>query len=212
MNIYQGETSADISSREIVDESDVYVDVHKAIRRLTPAPRAKRMQHAEAAATAAVAKKTTKDAIQVDISANSEEETLKIGSYGALSDAGGYEQRPKTAIFKKRRGSGHVEGRNDGPSEPFKASLDEVRQQLRLGPANRAAKPLTNRKDVFKTKQGTGITLGNSRMPPRSVTVGVFSPTAMETEARERDETTPLLGGAAQNGKANGNKQADGSA
>ena len=26
-------------SREIIDESDVYVDVHKAIRRLAPAPR-----------------------------------------------------------------------------------------------------------------------------------------------------------------------------
>lgn len=94
----------------------------------------------------------------------------------------------------KRRSSAGPDGRLEGNTVPIKASLNEMKQQLRLGPANRAAKPLSNTRNVFKIKQGlteAQPTVGTSRMPPRSV-----SAMPMGTE------TTPLLGGFGRNGSA----------
>lgn len=176
--------------REIVDESDVYVDVHKAIRRLNPAPRARRI---EAAAAAAAVKKTTEHPVLVDIAEDQSGNTIQVGSYGAHSDNGGastIEQRPRTAIFMRRRSSAGPDGRMDSQPEPYRGSLMDVKQQLKLGPANRAARP-RNTKDVFKTKAGLGAggSAGNSsgggdRMPPRSVSM------AGDVRGSER---TPLL-------------------
>lgn len=172
-------------TREIVDESDVYVDVHKAIRRLTPAPRARQI---EAAAAAAAAKKTTEHPVLVDITEDGNGNTIQVGSYGVQSDGGGQENsRPRTAIFMKRRSSAGPDGRMEGQPEPTRSSLQDVRQQLRLGPANRAARPLSTRKEVFKTKQG----LGNPHPSPSGMHRTV---SADESDIpRSNDETTPLL-------------------
>lgn len=171
--------------REIVDESDVYVDVHKAIRRLNPAPRARRI---EAAAAAAAVKKTTEHPVLVDIAEDTNGNTIQVGSYGAQSDNGGTtnEARPRTAIFMRRRSSAGPDGRMDGQPEPYRGSLQDVKQQLKLGPANRAARP-RNTKDVFKTKAGLGVTqpsTSGDRMPPRSASV---------TGEGRGSERTPLL-------------------
>lgn len=126
--------------REIVDESDVYVDVHKAIRRLAPAPRVHRIIHAEATAS-----KAPDTPILVDVAPDMDDEAVMAGSYHDNDDA-------KTSIHIQRRTS---DGGIEGPPVLVKAGLDEMRQQLRLGPANKAARPLNNtRASVFKTKQG----------------------------------------------------------
>lgn len=158
--------------REIVDESDVYVDVHKAIRRLTPAPRARRI---EAAAAVAAAKKTTEHPVLVDIAEDSLGNTLQVGSLGAQSDSGSVDNRPRTAIFMKRRSSAGPDGRMEDHPVPVKASLEEMKRELRLGPANRAARPNNMKKEsVFKIKQGLSVThatVGGNRMPARSASV-----------------------------------------
>ncbi|KAK7409012.1 cell agglutination protein Mam3 [Neonectria punicea] len=148
----------ELIGEEIVDESDVYVDVHKAIRRLTPAPRARRI-HAEAAAAAASASKNAPDTtILVDVAPDPHDEALMVGSYHSNYD-GGFHNAARTAIHMKRRTS---DGGIEGPPVLVKASLDEMRQQLRLGPANRATRPLNNtRASVFKIKQGLDA---NSRL------------------------------------------------
>lgn len=184
-----------------MDESDVYVDVHKAIRRLTPAPRARKIQaEAAAAAAAAVQRKPNDNAIVIDVAESSEGQTIKVGSYDPHREGGHLSQRPKTAIFMKRRSSADVEGRMTGSGPyPVKASLEEMKQQLRLGPANRAAHPRSTRGDIFKIKQGLapspipgpsgglGPAMGSSRMPGRSISM--MNPTIGASE------TTPLLGG-----------------
>lgn len=205
----------ELIGEEIVDESDVYVDVHKAIRRLNPAPRAKRIN--EAAALAAAATVTTKKAdssVLVDIAEDATGQSITVGSYGAQSDTGITEDRPRTAIFMKRRSSEGPDGeRAEGNPVPIKASLSEMKQQLRLGPANRAARPLSNKRDMFKIKQGLGPHASaaegggsGSRMPPRSVTTSGAPPSRRESG----DERMPLLGdlrrdsGDRAAGKANG--------
>ncbi|PHH61592.1 hypothetical protein CDD82_2124 [Ophiocordyceps australis] len=177
----------ELIGEEIVDESDVYVDVHKAIRRLTPAPRARRLQHEVAtAATAVAAKKPTEGPLLVDIAEHGEGQSFGVGSLGAHSDgaletpsvAASMQQQQqhhqqqqqqqqqlqqkqqlhtKTAVFMKRRSSAGPDGTPETGTVPVKASLDEMKPQLRLGPANRAAHPRTTiRNNVFKIKQGLG--------------------------------------------------------
>lgn len=181
--------------REIVDESDVYVDVHKAIRRLTPAPRARRNHAdvaaaAEAAGTAIAAKKSADGTAFVDVAEDANGQPMVVGSLGALSDTSGDSEHSKLAVFMKRRSSVGPDGKPDTGVVPIKASLNEVKQQLRLGPANRAANPLSNtRGSVFKIKQGLTTVPSRDNLPRVSMD-GVNTPV----------ESTPLL-----NGTTNGN-------
>lgn len=193
------------SFREIVDESDVYVDVHKAIRRLTPAPRARRI---EAAAAVAAAKKTTEHPVLIDIAEDQQGNTLQVGSLGAQSDSGSFEPGPRTAIFMKRRSSAGPDGRMDNHPVPVKASLEEMKRELRLGPANRAANPNNMKKEsVFKIKQGLSVThasVGSHRLPPRSASVAGEEVPRIKID----DERTPLISrnSADQSSKANGSR------
>ncbi|KAI9151838.1 Protein MAM3 [Paramyrothecium foliicola] len=188
----------ELIGEEIVDESDVYVDVHKAIRRLAPAPRVRRIQAEAAAAAAAVAtvtatgRRTPDPAILVDILENEAQNgETHVGSYGAQSDTGVTDHPPKTAVFmKRRRSAGPDGGMDDQQPVPVRSSLEEVKRQFRLGPANNAAHPLNTRGNVFKIKQGLGTPLVDGKANPRS------------TSAAERPrlgssnvgETAPLLG------------------
>lgn len=164
--------------REIVDESDVYVDVHKAIRRLTPAPRA------QAVAAAAAAKKTTEHPVLVDIGQDEHGNILQVAA-----QSGSGSERPRTAIFMKRRPSTDRHGATDSEPEPMRESLQDLKHQARLGPANRAAKPRTTRQDVFKTKQGLGSNshqdANGSKLPEEGGPAG--------TGQDDGNETSPLL-------------------
>jgi len=177
----------------------VYVDVHKAIRRLTPAPRARRI---EAAAAAAAAKKTTENPVLVDIAEDGDGNTVQVGSFGAQSDGGGQENRPRTAIFMKRRSSADPDGVMQGQPEPMRGSLQDVKRQLRLGPANRAAKPLHTRQEVFKTKQGL---VGPRASPSMARSISVDGLGAGKFATSER---TPLLQRDSEHGTSN-SKTAD---
>jgi metal transporter CNNM len=118
---------------------------------------------------------------------HSEGQTLEVGSY--KSDNGHLERPPKTAVFMKRQHSAGPDGRIGKSPVPVKASLDEMRQQLRLGPANRATNPRSStRGSVFKIKQGLGTTVVTT------TTTEAAKPVNGEAEgAGEHTETTPLL-------------------
>lgn len=196
----------ELIGEEIVDESDVFVDVHKAIRRLTPAPRARRI---EAAAAAAAAKRTTEHPVLVDIAEDRHGNTLQVGSLGAHSDSGSFDTHgPRTAIFMKRRSSAGPDGRLDNHTVPVKASLEEMKRELRLGPANRAANPNNMKKEsVFKIKQGLSAThtiASGHRMPPRPASVAGAEVPRISTD----HERTPLIikAPAGESSKANGSR------
>lgn len=88
----------------------------------------------------------------------------------------------------KRQHSAGPDGRIGKNPVPVKASLDEMRQQLKLGPANRAAKPLSStRGSVFKIKQGLGTTVVTTTQAAKPINGEAES-------ASEHTETTPLLG------------------
>ncbi|KAG6034145.1 hypothetical protein E4U41_006665 [Claviceps citrina] len=202
----------ELIGEEIVDESDVYVDVHKAIRRLTPAPRARRI-HAEAGAAAGGGRKPGEGATPGDVAGQVEVGSPVVGSLGAMSD-GMPERQAKMAVFMRRRGSAGPDGTADDRPIPFKASLDEMKQQLRhLAPSNRAANPRNTRTNVFKIKQGLSVTTFVAGDGPSNKATDDAAHKMSDTA--DGDESTPLLptsspnGGQAENGYGSGKSIAE---
>lgn len=134
----------ELIGEEIIDESDVFVDVHKAIRRLTPAPR-NRFAKQNSATDTRVAKSHT-DLIDIG-----EDQTLKSSDLKppGTTDA----EAPKTASGQRRLSSNSVMA--DGKTKRA-ASRDEAKEHLRhLGPSNLASRPKTTRYSSVKIKPGT---------------------------------------------------------
>jgi metal transporter CNNM len=142
-------------------------------------------------------KKAPGDSILVDIEdhdapASHDPETASFHS----NYEGGFHNAARTAIHMKRRTS---DGGIEGTPVVVKASLDEMRSKLRLGPANRAANPRNNTRSLFKIKQGLGANgtppSDNSRpLPPRAQShMGFVNPQGSPAR-NQGHERTPLLG------------------
>ncbi|KAL2886765.1 Protein MAM3 [Ceratocystis lukuohia] len=171
----------ELIGEEIIDESDVYIDVHKAIRRLTPAPKARinRQEPIEAADFHALnTNLTAEDAIIASELSNS--------------------PRPVTATFMMRAPSS--DGRPGLIPVAVKANLDEMRQQLKhLGPSN----PATNPKDTKLASVKIKHVLGSPAMRPVISNQHAEHEHRQEEENVGNDERTPLLSSAVQDVKGN---------
>ncbi|KAL5614858.1 hypothetical protein BROUX41_004939 [Berkeleyomyces rouxiae] len=158
----------ELIGEEIIDESDVYIDVHKAIRRLTPAPKARitRQEPVEPADARVVSGSFVAD-----------------DSIAALDLS--HNPRPVTATFMMRAPSS--DGRPGLTPVAVKANLDEMREQLkRLGPSNPAMNPKDTKLASVKIKH----VVGSPAMRP------LVSSNAHEHEhvnEHDDDERTPLL-------------------
>lgn len=140
--------------REIIDESDVYIDVHKAIRRLTPAPKA-RPQRRNTKGSADFAfpeqpQQQENDLLGLDDGGGMPER--RGGSVSAHSDVMGLSTSPRMATFMMRRNSA---GPDSGTTSavPFKANLEEMKTHLKhLGPSNPATNPKNTKYTTVKIK------------------------------------------------------------
>ena len=130
-----------VGCREIIDESDVFVDVHKAIRRMAPAPKSR----------------VPKGVVH-------EDSTHQPLPEDGLSENGG----DRTSV-ENRRSSVEVppprfQMRVQNPSKDSDDHLvtrvgttDEIREQLKhLGPSNLASRPRQTRYQSVKIKRGRG--------------------------------------------------------
>jgi metal transporter CNNM len=130
----------ELIGEEIIDESDVYIDVHKAIRRLAPAPKARPAKKDSTSMTLI----NTEDVAR----------TGRMGSVGGPSEAGALSSSPRAATFLLRRASSGPDGQLVS-AVPYKANFDEVRETLRhLGPSNPATNPRNTRSTAVKIKPG----------------------------------------------------------
>lgn len=161
--------------REIIDESDVYVDVHKAIRRAHPAPKARIQRKDIMLKDAAV-----KDGTLVDLS---EEE----GNYARRASGGGRNEAlvssgsPKPTAFFMRRGSA-------GQKVSVKANFEDMREHLKhLGPSNPASNPKSTRVSAVKIKPGL------SQSPEQRRSDSAATDTLVADLEDDVDERTTLL-------------------
>lgn len=139
----------ELIGEEIIDESDVFVDVHKAIRRLAPAPKT-RFPHGKSGT-----------AVHDDSHYESEvdERTSLLHNHGGS-------KRPSLAngqqtTFLMRRKSSNASDATRGTllaqHEKVRSGAGDMREHLKhLGPSNAASKPRATKFASVKIKPGVG--------------------------------------------------------
>lgn len=168
--------------REIIDESDVYIDVHKAIRRMTPAPksRAQRRSISESSIIQMPEHPLLQRAEEHDPAAR--KVAADDRSPGAAANLG---TSPKTTFL--RRSSSGMEGN----TVAVRGNMNDMREHLKhLGPSNLASRPKSTRYNTVKIKSAlTGPIRAESRPG-----AGVAPGPVVEAPAREIPRPAPAGG------------------
>ncbi|ORY10949.1 hypothetical protein BCR34DRAFT_484856 [Clohesyomyces aquaticus] len=160
----------ELIGEEIIDESDVFIDVHKAIRRMAPAPRTR----------------VPKGAVVTDDHHPSERHLNADTSNGLIKVSTAPEHRKPSdsandkgasTIMMRRRSSGH--GSIDHSTLVLRSDDPEVKQHLKhLGPSNAANRPKQTRINTVKIKPGQTNTLINTTIPENGQAPAVVTPAA----------------------------------
>ncbi|KAF2027149.1 DUF21-domain-containing protein [Setomelanomma holmii] len=147
----------ELIGEEIIDESDVFIDVHKAIRRMAPAPRSRVPRGKVVTDTSRKPSEQPLIDVQTDMQAN--------GGGARKLSLPENDSAPITSFLVRRRSSG-----NKGSMEPLRSNDPEVYQHLRhLGPSNAANRPKTTRINTVKIKPGNTATATNVPAIPQTI-------------------------------------------
>ncbi|KAI0009170.1 DUF21-domain-containing protein [Xylariaceae sp. FL0662B] len=172
----------ELIGEEIIDESDVYVDVHKAIRRSHPAPKARGLWR-DLRKDANGQGGTLVDLVEEDVYPVERRRTASLSGSTELPPLS---SSPRMATLLMRRSSAGQDGQIIRTTVPVKANLEEIRDHFKhLGPSNPASNPKSTRVSAVKIKPHAK----SSQQRPGSV---VMEPTA-ETHDEIVDERTSLL-------------------
>ncbi|ELR05693.1 hypothetical protein VC83_01556 [Pseudogymnoascus destructans] len=146
----------ELIGEEIIDESDVYIDVHKAIRRLAPAPTYRRAARGQVVADSDIPKLQSLQGSPV-VGADENSKGSSSGRRQLSLDGKAPGQSPVTfgtspkATFMIRRSSAAA----DGGSVTVRGNATDMREHLKhLGPSNLASRPKTTRYSTVKIKPG----------------------------------------------------------
>jgi metal transporter CNNM len=139
-----------INRREIIDESDVYIDVHKAIRRMAPAPKA-RVQKGHIVENPDTAVLNPLEEHLIDLSEGGAPLARRATANGDRNPSPAtFGTSPKTTTFMRRSSGGA-----DGMPIAVRGTVNDMREHLKhLGPSNLASRPKTTRYSTVKIKSG----------------------------------------------------------
>lgn len=154
------------------------MDVHKAIRRAHPAPKA-RIQRKDGLIKDAAAK----DGVLVDLIEGGDDQAQRVrkASLTPRTETPNLSSSPRTTSLLVRKGSA-------GQTVSVKANYEDMREHLKhLGPSNKASNPKSTRVSAVKIKPGMGHAADQHRSD--SVATGTNS----EELERDADERTTLL-------------------
>ncbi|TGO17074.1 hypothetical protein BTUL_0021g00730 [Botrytis tulipae] len=153
----------ELIGEEIIDESDVYIDVHKAIRRMAPAPKSSRIKPNQVVEQPAAngSLKAAEDSL-IDLSED-RPSNLQAGGrrrnqteVRSVSPANHFGTSPKTT-FMRRVSTGD----NDRNVVAVRANMNDMREHLKhLGPSNLASRPKMTKYQSVKIKPGN-VLAGN---------------------------------------------------
>lgn len=179
--------------REIIDESDVYIDVHKAIRRMAPAPKARyqrRLSHGHPGTDGNDSKSSEDTKVGEEDSADNYETRKRRSETGEAPDRSS-SGSPMPGTFLLRRASAGLDGRME--NVPVRASYNDIRQHLKhLGPSNPASNPKATKSTTVKIKPGVVVHDAPRSSPPVAEQVIREEP-RVENDDEDNDETTSLL-------------------
>ncbi|MCJ1402535.1 hypothetical protein MMC11_005755 [Xylographa trunciseda] len=162
----------ELIGEEIIDESDVFIDVHKRMRRLNPAPK-NRMPKAKIV-TDPVNNAADGDENLIDL--NDDLQPTNQTSQRQISSDGAPEPRPKRSSVDlgtspnkpshMPRRTSSIAGISDRESIAKRADTPEMRELLKhlhRGPSNLASRPRQTRYNTVKIKPGTGTAMELTR-------------------------------------------------
>ncbi|KAH0002102.1 DUF21-domain-containing protein, partial [Aureobasidium melanogenum] len=147
----------ELIGEEIIDESDVFVDVHKAIRRIAPAPRTRYTRG-----------NLVVDAPATDDDTDVDERTHLLGHKDSSS------QSRKSSLTGSREATLLLRRRSSTSSDknrplPIRSNTADLRQHLKhLGPSNVASRPKATKYTSVKIKPGVGTIPENHVPTPAS--------------------------------------------
>ncbi|KEQ74554.1 DUF21-domain-containing protein [Aureobasidium namibiae CBS 147.97] len=155
----------ELIGEEIIDESDVFVDVHKAIRRIAPAPRTRYTKG-----------NTVVDTPATDDDTDVDERTHLLGPSTSQSRKSSLTGSREATLLLRRRSS--TSSDKNRPL-PLRSNTADLRQHLKhLGPSNVASRPKATKYTSVKIKPGVG-TIPENRVPPSVSTQDVESSQAV---------------------------------
>lgn len=177
----------ELIGEEIIDESDVFIDIHKALRRAAPAPT---HRHARASKGQIVPDNNSqavgdeRQLFQHHNGENGETErkaiTCKRGSTASIDR--------KTTFLMRRPSNQSVDGNGEVRQVQLNTKDAELRQSLRsLGPSNVASRPRQTRINTIISKPGVG-TIPENKDAAKQLQMSTSPSQATNTE---RPITTP---------------------
>ncbi|KAN0120191.1 DUF21 domain containing protein [Hyaloscypha variabilis] len=149
----------ELIGEEIIDESDVYIDVHKAIRRMAPAPKARVQKgHVVENSDSTVLNLPEDNLIDLTEGVTPLKRSVTTGA-DRIPNPATFGTSPKTTTFMRRSSGGA-----DGLPIAVRGTVDDMREHLKhLGPSNLASRPKTTRYSTVKIKSGHGPVRSDSR-------------------------------------------------
>jgi metal transporter CNNM len=198
----------ELIGEEIIDESDVYIDVHKAIRRIAPAPKT-RIPKGNFVSDTEIHRAV--DDILIDFSEdhsknniltertdshNNDPDLLRPSKMAsaAMSD---YGSSPKAIFLRRSTSSG------GGDPISVRGNVAEMREHLKhLGPSNLASRPKRTRYNNVKIKPGGGGASDVAGLPEsRRRQASLPEDTSFRKHAPQGDVGAALLGSGGLNAK-----------
>ena len=183
----------ELIGEEIIDESDVFVDVHKAMRRLAPAPRHRIPKGQIAMPITEYNDGAETDLVEIDENKQLKSEDLhKTHTTDGKTPAACAESPNHTSNGLTRRRSSAGGSQQGDPKNGKRKDTTELRKHLaHLGPSNVASRPKATRFNTVKIKPGisnnTDPTSATSPVPPLLAT--------KPTPARRISESSPVYFG-----------------
>ncbi|KAI4187086.1 MAG: hypothetical protein LQ348_004144 [Seirophora lacunosa] len=169
----------ELIGEEIIDESDVYIDVHKAIRRTNLAPKTRIGKHGVVAEPESNIGDAEEDLIDLGEAKKPQHKALqRAQSHDRAPPINGSAPESNPDAHRSsalRRTSSIASVTKDGQPKPV-SNLDHFRN---LGPSNLASRPRQTRYNTVKIKPGGGSLAENLQKANESVAQG--SPLAVST-------------------------------
>ncbi|EEH19453.2 hypothetical protein PABG_01772 [Paracoccidioides brasiliensis Pb03] len=154
----------ELIGEEIIDESDVFIDVHKAIRRMAPAPKSGVPKGRIVAEPPSAS--TISHGNLVDISEDQPNSAGHRDSHDFSHKHSVDHGTPPQTTFYLRKS--HPSDSTDSVDAPIirRGPTPEIREHLKhLGPSNLASHPRQTRYQAVKIKPGEGISSDRNAMP-----------------------------------------------
>nr|POF08212.1 protein mam3 [Quercus suber] len=186
----------ELIGEEIIDESDVFVDVHKAIRRLQPAPRSKFRNEISDALASEPDRERKAVNERTPLLSNDQSANEPLGARSRTNSGVNGQTLDRATTFLARRKSSTASDVTRDTLRPItmRSGTSDIRQHLKhLGPSNAASKPRATKFTSVKIKPGVGTipeghatTLGSD---------GLGRPKTSPSPARRSTENPNLLDG-----------------